>query len=36
MKSFEAIAQAAYQVFRANLPGGDSSLLVSCPVSFWH
>ncbi len=27
MKSFEAIAQAAYQVFRANLPGGDSSLL---------
>lgn len=27
MKSFEAIAQAAYQVFRASLPGGDRSLL---------
>lgn len=27
MKSFEAIAQAAYQVFRSNLPGGESSLL---------
>lgn len=27
MKSFEVIAQAAYQVFRSNLPGGDRSLL---------
>ncbi|WP_312566149.1 hypothetical protein [Comamonas sp.] len=27
MKSFEAIAQAAYQVFRTNLPGGDRRML---------